>query len=59
MAHNHPRGQIVVETAIVVLVLAVAFILIATHLTAMKNKFEKVEITSEVKSEAQRFYRKK
>ncbi len=59
MAHRLPRGQIAVEAAIVILVLAMVLILIASHLSMTKNKFEKMDLTKEGKNEHQTFYRKK
>ncbi len=59
MAHRLPRGQIAVEAAIVILVLAMVLILIASHLAVTKNKFEKMDLTKEGKNEHQKFYRKK
>lgn len=59
MANSHPRGQVAVETTIIIMILASLLILISTHLTFAKNKFEKMELTQEVKNENQRFHRKK
>lgn len=59
MAHRHSRGQIVVEATIVILVLAMTFILIATHLSFVKDKFERMEITRDGNHEYKTLYRKK
>lgn len=59
MAHRFSRGQIAVEAAIVIAVLAMVLILIGSHLSLTKNKFEKMDLTKEGKNEYQKFYRKK
>ena len=59
MAHRFSRGQIAVEAAIVIAVLAMVLILIGSHLSLTKNKFEKMDLTKEGKNEYQKIYRKK
>ena len=59
MAHRFSLGQIAVEAALVIAVLAMVLILIGSHLSLTKNKFEKMDLTKEGKNEYQKFYRKK
>jgi hypothetical protein len=59
MAHRHPSGQIVMEAVLVIAFLMTVFLLIAGHLSVMKQKFEKADMTKEGTHGYQRFHRKK
>jgi competence protein ComGC len=59
MANRHQKGQIIVETIIVMTVLTTVLLLIIGHMDAMKGNFEKNDLTREPKYGNTKFYRKK
>lgn len=59
MANSHQKGQLIIEALLVILFLVTVFLMIAAHMTTMKNSFERKDLTKETGRGDQKIYRNK